>query len=74
MDEDIGKNISKNLNGKYSQFDHVKQIATDVFKIALKKEIQEIAEAAGDFSGYKTTNKIAKVSKSLLQNNFQTRK
>ena len=74
MDEDIGKNISKNLNGKYSQFDHAKQIATDVFKTALKKSIQEIAEATGDFSGYKTTNEIAKVSKSLLQNNFQTRK
>ena len=45
MEEDIGKNISKNLNGKYSKFDHVKQIATYVFKTALKKAIQKIAEA-----------------------------
>ena len=71
MDEDIGKNISKDLNGKYSKFDHVKRIATYVFKTALKKAIQKIAEATGDFSGYKITDKIAEVSKSLLQNNFQ---
>ena len=48
----IGKNISKNLNGKYipgmlaiSQklLDHAKQSATDVFKTASKRAIQNTA-------------------------------
>ena len=36
MSESIGKNISKNLSGKYSQklFDHAKKSATDVLKIS----------------------------------------
>ena len=34
----IGKNISKNVNGKYSQklLDHVEQYATDALKTASK--------------------------------------
>ena len=64
------KNIS--LSGKYSQkvIDHVKQSATDVFKTALKKAIQKIAEATGDLIRNKINNKITKVSKSSPQNNF----
>ena len=36
MSESIGKNISKNLSGKYSQklFDHAKKSATDALKIS----------------------------------------
>ena len=70
MDKSIGKNIS--LSGKYSQkvIDHVKQSATDVFKTALKKAIQKIAEATGDLIRNKINNKITKVSKSSPQNNF----
>ena len=34
MGKNVGENISKNLNGKYSQklLDHVKKSATDVLK------------------------------------------
>ena len=40
--EKIGKNISKNLSGKYSQnlLDHAKQPATDVLKTISKMLIQ----------------------------------
>ena len=43
MVRSIGKNISKNLNNMYSQklLDHTKESATDVFKTALKREIQK---------------------------------
>ena len=36
MSESIGKNIIKNLSGKYSQklFDHAKKSATDALKIS----------------------------------------
>ena len=39
MTNNIGKNISRNLSGKYSQklLDHAKQSATDAFKTDSKK-------------------------------------
>ena len=39
MRKDIGQNISKNLNGKYTQklLDHAKQSTTDSLKTASKK-------------------------------------
>ena len=57
MGENIGKNKSKNLSGKYSPgmlamrqklLDHVKQSATDALKTSSKRVIQKTAEATGD--------------------------
>ena len=64
----------KDLSGKYSQklLDHVKQSATDAFKAASKKEIQETAEATSDLIGNKIAKKITKLSKNLHQNNSGT--
>ena len=41
MGKNIGKKISKNLSGKYSQkpFDQAKQSATEAFETASNKEI-----------------------------------
>ena len=46
MGKNIGKSISKNLSGKYSQqlLDHAKQSATDGLKTSLKGVIQKAAE------------------------------
>ena len=53
MGKSIGKNIRKNLSGKYSpgmlamrqkHFNHAKQSATDALKTALKRAIQKAAE------------------------------
>ena len=43
MGKNIGINISKNLNGKYSQkcLDHAKQSAKGAFKITSKRVIQK---------------------------------
>ena len=48
---------------KYSQnlLDHAKQSATDAFKIALEKAIQETAEATSDLMG---KNPLIKLQKS----------
>ena len=47
MGKNIGKSVSENLSGKYSQrlLDHTKQPATDPFKTASKTLIQKTAEA-----------------------------
>ena len=44
------KNISKNLNSKYSQklLDHIEQSATDTLKTASKQVIQKPAETTAD--------------------------
>ena len=72
--KNIGKNISKILSGKYSQksLNHTKQSATDALKTTSKKEIQKIAEAAGDLTGCKITSRITKISRSSSQNNSET--
>ena len=74
MSKSIGKNISINLTGKYSQiyFDHNKQSATDAFKTVSKRTIQKTAEATGDLIGNKIANRITKVSKNSPQNNSET--
>ena len=74
MSKSIGKNISINLTGKYSQiyFDHTKQFATDAFKTVSKRAIQKTAEATGDLIGNKIANRITKVSKNSPQNNSET--
>ena len=63
MGENIGKNKRKILNGQYCQkiLDHAKQSATDAFKSASKRAIQESTEATGDLTGNKLRNRITKV-------------
>ena len=70
MGKNIGKNISKNLIGKYNQklLDHAKQSATDLFKTTSEKAIQKTAEATGDLVVNKIAHKITKVLKNLQQN------
>ena len=74
MGEDIGKNISKSLRGKYSQklFDHAKKSATDALKTSSKGIIQKTAEVTGDLIGNKIADTITKVSKNSQQNNWET--
>ena len=44
MDKNIGKHISKNMRGKYSQKpDHAKQLAPDALKTTSKRVIQKTA-------------------------------
>ena len=51
MAKNLGKNITKNVSGKYSQklLDHAKQSATDAFKATSKRAIQKTADATGDW-------------------------
>ena len=67
--KNIGKDISKNLSGKYGQNlpDHAKQSATDSIKTVSKREIQKTAEATGDL----IENKITRVPKSSPKNNSE---
>ena len=53
MSKNIGKNIIKNLRGKYRKkpLDHAKQSATDAFKTCSKRAIQKTAEITGDLIG-----------------------
>ena len=55
MRKNIGKNINKSLNCKYSQkrLDHAKQSATDAFKTSSKKVMQKAAETTSDLIGNK---------------------
>ena len=73
MCKNSGKNISKHLNGKYSQklLDHAKQSATDAFKTASIRAVQK-TESTGDLIGNKNADKISKVSKNSQQNNSET--
>ena len=63
MGKIIGKNISKGLNGKYSQklLDHAEQSATD----ALRKVIQKTTEAN------KIANKTTKVQNRIIKKQLQ---
>ena len=76
MDENIGKKISKNVSGKYSQklIDHAKQFAADALKTASKSAIQKISVASGNLTGNKIANRIIKFSKTSQQNNSETSK
>ena len=71
MGKNIGKNISKNLIGKYSQklLDHAKQFATDTFETASKRGIQKTVEATGHLIGNKIADRITKVSKNSQHKN-----
>ena len=68
MGKNIGKDISKGLNKKYSHkhVDYARQFATDAFKTCSKRFIQKIAEATTNF----IVNKIA--DQKLPQNNLET--
>ena len=58
MGDKIGKNLSENATGKYSQklLDHAEQSARDVRKTSSKKVIQKTGKATGDL----ICNKIAR--------------
>ena len=62
------KDISKDLNGKYSQklFDHAKQSATGALKTASKRPIKKKAEATGDLIGNKIADKITRMLRERL--------
>ena len=74
MGKNIDKNISKCLSGKYNQktIDDVKLSSKDELKTTSKGVIQNIAEATGDLIGNKIADRIAKISKTLQQNNLET--
>ena len=74
MGEYIGKNISNNLNDKYSQIflDRAKQSATDALKTASKRSIQKTAEASDYLISSTIADKFLKVSKTSPQTNSET--
>ena len=57
--------FARNLNKKYVQklADSAEKSATDAFKIASKRAIQNTAEATGDLVGNKIADKITSYSK-----------
>ena len=59
------KNISKNLNNKYSKklLDTAKKSTTDAIKTTSKRAIQKAAEATGDLIGNKITDQVVSASK-----------
>ena len=71
--KNIGKNITKNVSGKYGQnFDHAEKSATDSIKTVSKGVIQNTEEATGDLGGNKIADKITRVSKTSPKNNSET--
>ena len=62
------------MSGKYSHkpLDHAKQSAADAFKTASKRAIQKAAEATGDLTGNKITDKNTRVSKTSPKNSLET--
>ena len=71
--KNIGKNISKNVSGKYGQnFDHAKRSPTDLINTVSKRVIQKTEEATGDLVGHKIADKITRVSKTSPKNNSET--
>ena len=65
----IGKDVSKNISGKYSQkpLDHVKQSATNVFKTASKTSIQKTAEATRNLIDNRIADKIKQSFKKVTK-------
>ena len=62
MGKNIGKNIIKNLSGKYSQklLDHAKQSATNACKTNSERAIQKTVKVNGDFIGNEIAHAVAK--------------
>ena len=71
--KNIGRNISKNLSDKcrHKLLDNAKQSAADAVKTSSKRVIEKTVEPTDDLIGNKITEKITKVSKTLLQNNLE---
>ena len=69
MSKIIGKNMSKNLTGKYSQkhLDHINNLLQMHLKLLQKEQFQKKVEASGYLIGYKITEKIRKVSRTSPQ-------
>ena len=67
----IGKTISKNLSGKYSQkfLIMLEKSATDALKSSSRRVISKISEATGNLIGNKMAYRITKISKNSQQNN-----
>ena len=63
--ENIGKNRSKKVSGKYSQkrLHHAKQSETDALRTASKRANLRKAVATGDLIGNEIANWITKASK-----------
>ena len=63
--------MGKSLSNKYSQklIDSASKSTTDAIKTAPKMVIRKTAEAAGDLTGNKITDKITSVSKKPNNNN-----
>ena len=73
----MGRNISKNLSGKYIQkfLDHAKQSATDALKTSSKRVVRVIQKtegATGDLIGNKNAGKTTRSSKTSSHNNLET--
>ena len=70
MSESIGKTISKDSIGNYSQklVDNAKQSVTDTLKTTSKT-----AEVNGTVTSNKTANRIMMASQNFQQNNSETR-
>ena len=74
MRKDIGQNISKNLNGKYTQklLDHAKQSTADSLKTASKKkQFKKQQKRMVIWLVIKFADKIIKVSKISPQNTLE---
>ena len=65
MDQNVGKNKSKNLIFKYSHKvpDHAKTFPTDALKTSSNRVIQKTEEATGDLTGNEIANRIKNLSK-----------
>ena len=72
--KNIGRNISKNLSSKCCQkhLDHAKHVSTDAIKTSSKRFTRKTTEATNDLIGNKFADKITRVSKTSLQNNYET--
>ena len=67
----FAKNVGISLSNKYGQkfIDSAKKSRTDEIKTASKRAIQKNAEATGDLTGNKITDKITSFSKKSNNNN-----
>ena len=63
MSENIGKNISNNLSGKYIQTPlyHAQKSTADAIRTDSKRETHKATEITGVLIGNKIDNKITKV-------------
>ena len=64
MSKNLGKSISKNISGKYSQSLHA-------LKTPSKRTIQTTEDATGDLNRYKFADKILKVLRASSQSNAE---